>query len=1559
MATNTQNPVIVDEAEAIVPKAVPETATVGVDVVAPEQTDKDTASLKEQLSTPEGVEKLLKSMSGSVGIGSSIKTAPLKKEAAADLAAQMTAPTLDAKLEEAKSSGKTNIAGIDYDAVELEFLLADEFSRSDLQAEMNFMEGDISSEAKRPFERSKSFYVASDAEDDRITSAKAKTQKYLADIDATVAAYIPEQDLRDVITRNMYRGVTSVTGEKLRELYRGTVTGIPYLAGSNGLVRHASGALWDSVDRGTSFFDEFASRAPAMEGYFTAVNDMFEDMKLDLGQKATLGRAYNQTIRENLATEVSEGRMTPERFEELAFVIDETTGEQVPREFFTEDMAYDLFNLAYDDLNVFGKIVATGADVGVGWVSWSRTSIQKSAKLAKKIRSDYKDYADKIDEGLKAGGKDPMSRATNITDMARALEQNGNAVKFNTKLLSLAAHKEKVDARVDALAVDVAKARANLNAVEAEIDPGGMARLGITGKAPLVWRQAKAAVDQAEASHLRATLGSWVDPITKDNSKMWAYTTMGQFTARELLTEDSDMDPQLAEFIGAAGMYFGGGRLTDVILRDAPTLAGKIIDIPVTTKPQSQGWLARGTDFIIFGKLGLLGDRTLQDYNNLVFEPKMKRKMNAAELRGLKAIQTMFKNSSQEGREKMLSAAEAYQNMINDYMSYVKKYAPESADEIEKNLHTAFYNVGDISRLAALGKMEMSKLNLNNLGRSPDLDSLADYLSDKSVRFADENIALLKNMFADNNVTGAGADKIIDDLTKGMNAYKARRRSDAADLKIILDDMLANYGKHPNDNVGEHLFEKLNRINSDIAEILGEPYNETEAMYKLAMNITDNIAMRAEDLSNMDRGPAHMAAVSRNFEDLVDVNNSLITARGKSIYEPVRTYFKNSDTSIDMSNFVEEFVVNAGAEGSISRFFSPNGAFFKGADGRRVARAFEDMVHRTIGKDTVKDLRKALIESGESPSEIKMMSDLQIALMAEEAGSVKIFSAINGEELDLMTRQMKSYAATTKNDALAVVAGNIANELDTIFKTQDKEGFEILAKARQTYRTEVFERRRKGSVSDTITSQREGPARIATANRDASRYTIPLGKKNALEVLDDVTVQHIKNVMYQGTDSSTFIKSRTKLQAAVVQIETDFGVRGGPEGRSYFDLDDPNSSSMFNALQASVTASVEASYGIDEASKINNALSRGTRIGATTVEEATDVIDFSGLNDILKVEDSMMVLVKKGDTFTEVPLADMGHVYDYASDLSELYSKNASVRKAYDEGLANMKTLVASELSKGVLQLAEVEQTSFSKLSKIFPEVSAPQNVYSSLILSRGATVSDTIDDMTDAMLEANKGMERVDAEKTAKSFLKQTVLQGLLERADVRVTDKTLDKRDKVTGQVTSHAARKANSPGIPFDDIEENYDKFVDLFGEEHANSIKTIFKIFSKENKAADAIAGRTDKAVNIRGILGKTYNLARQQVGLTYTMGDLALRMAEDARIDLYRLIASNEHAALITAQMLKGMPVKKEDISQWERNLSVFVATELQTQGQVLEPYFERLEADLKSKTQEEEDNDEQ
>lgn len=1515
----------------IVPKGVEDVAV----LEAGEKQAVPVEEVSEELSV---TQKVLSGLTGDVGLGVTRRKIPIKKMAEEDIARQMQ-PTLETKIQEAQEKGFTVIAGQEYAADELQYIAQDPDEKAGLEELIQY---DFEVETTKPFVRSGQKYIPPTGSQ-TIDQAKDEIASYYNDIDMMMLPYLPEKELRQVVVNNLGRGVIDVTLQKLAEAGRGSVVGIPYIVN---LVPAATSSAYEAWIEGKGTFGEqFAARGPELTGQFESINDFIEENAiLGFGEGVTVGRAFNDSVRELLEKEVEEGRMTEDRFAELAFEFDPDTEQYVEREFFTDQQAQDLLNYMYEDLNTLGKIAATSADVVANFGSFGSQKAISAQVTRSTIRRIAKQNPDIVGE------------ATDLALVARRLEEAGKLAgeKINPKILNYAIYMERVDQRIMNLEDDVIKAKRKLSN---EIK-NGTAPVGSSNRKYL-----EAQVEQSEATFIRANLASKVTPFFAGEMKRAGIITMTQFGARELLAadagKDNGFDPQMAEFMGA---MFGvtANRPLSWTAGTIKNLAREIATVPGSTRDPN--FFSRTADFIVFGGMGVLNDKTVRNYDEFYFKPRNGRNMNAAEKRSLYEIIRIQKNSTQESRDAFYEQAVAFTEMRDRMLAFVRKQNPEGAEEFEAAMDAAFATVGQGTVMSALGRLDLSTFDTEAIRGKLTLENLGEYMDMRHVNFMESAVKNLRMMAEKNGYVGdIDLDQFVDSLQAGVVRYKEGVVADANRLNNQIDTIVETFGELSESEMTPEMLENMLEAKFLTSRVLGKDFNRMEDLNKMAEAAFSNLKNVQDVIKESRKDNEYFSRVSRNFENLIDLKDMLVSERRREIYEPVRNYFKNS-RPIDMSGFVEEFVVRAG-EDSIERFFSPVGSFFSGAQGRKVAKAMEDMVDKTIGKEGIRELRKAMIDNGMPAEQVRQYSNLQIALLAEKSGAAKVFQAVNGDEMDMLISTMKKYAQTTNKPELSKVATEIAKKLDDILENQDSEGFKELQKARSAYKRDS-DRIRKGGLSDIAENNRSGPKREEVAALDATSYPLKQGGKTALEVFDSEIAGLLRKIMAKGGDD---VLLTVALQEKIKRIANDFGA-GDHGGRPYFDLDNMDANAlggrvMFDSLVGGLTALTTATLAVSDLKKLEEAVTLAEKLGGPRAKQAAKLAneyDFTRLRNIFEIDNAVSVLVKKDGEFFEVPLIALDEAYENAFNLSEAYVRFDEIAKTYDTALKNFR-LEAKQLKDTInLETASLERQVYKKLEKSITGVVKTEKVYQDLITNLGLNFDDYAESAAQALVSSGIIKDIKLARRYSQTALRQIVLEGLMQRAGLSVkSDKSrfFTKKNKLTGEFEVVPAYEVKNPEQALVDLRDNKAKFVRIYGEEHYGFIYDVFNQIVATTRRAEGVRGNVQRQQTLAARLNKLYNVARGYVGLPYAAGDIAFRIAEDARIDLMKLIANDQNAARVTAQLLNGMPVSKKDLEEYGLSVQQYILREMAVMGLDISYHLDNVEREMKSNVETKDENE--
>lgn len=174
---------------------------------------------------------------------------------------------------------------------------------------------------------------------------------------------------------------------------------------------------------------------------------------------------------------------------------------------------------------------------------------------------------------------------------------------------------------------------------------------------------------------------------------------------------------------------------------------------------------------------------------------------------------------------------------------------------------------------------------------------------------------------------------------------------------------------------------------------------------------------------------------------------------------------------------------------------------------------------------------------------------------------------------------------------------------------------------------------------------------------------------------------------------------------------------------------------MFDVLQSTLTNSLMATYGLAERKKILNSMTASGRVGGTSVEKTmearTSPFDFSLLNNVLDIDDSVSVTIRKDGKFYEVPILLIDDVLEQANSLEYLASQNAALRTKYLEGLGRVEKLAKTATSEATDTASELSRTAFEQLQSVFPpNLQSAENIYKSMILSKGASYDELVQEM-------------------------------------------------------------------------------------------------------------------------------------------------------------------------------------------------------------------------------------
>jgi len=446
--------------------------------------------------------------------------------------------------------------------------------------------------------------------------------------------------------------------------------------------------------------------------------------------------------------------------------------------------------------------------------------------------------------------------------------------------------------------------------------------------------------------------------------------------------------------------------------------------------------------------------------------------------------------SSPAAREKILKAVDDYVELQDRIVS---QFPEESRDKAKELFTMSFAQSSNLGPLAALHAMSINKIDAKKL-KNMDATYMVELMEQADAQVRATELAL-DNFQEFVRVTDGIADResiqaMLDHTRNATAKFKddLNRRSEST--LEILGDIRKQVLSDPTIDVPEGFLDNLVEADVALKKRLGQIVDERKTIGEVVTDIYAGVTDRVSSLkSRRGKGRGYVAGLSRAMEDALDAHLESMSAKGKAAYNAVREAAKTAPP-IDMHDAVIDLMSKAG-ETDMARFFSPSGQFFAGRMGRIAYRTFDDMVKRTIPAETMGEIRQTLVANGFGQELVENMSDLEIALeMQRISPSFRPFAQANAYEVDEMRRAFRDYAYGVRESKpeLGREVQMFAANMDNLIRTQDGETFSLLTKARETYRSEIGDRLRRGSTVRKLDDARQGPEKREVDANSMTRY---------------------------------------------------------------------------------------------------------------------------------------------------------------------------------------------------------------------------------------------------------------------------------------------------------------------------------------------------------------------------------------------------------------------------------------------------------------------------------------
>ena len=1305
---------------------------------------------------------------------------------------------------------------------------------------------------------------------------------------------IPDRNVRQIIVDNYVTGdFFANLQERLAEQGRGFVAGLPLL----GVEAYgALEALEDYSMRGIPFMDAWEARRPERERqrqkYLEGLDNVLSG--------PTLAMHFNNEVNRIAKERFENGTITEEQYNDIAFV--EVGGELVPKQHFDEDTAYQLMDLAFNEMPEVAQIGVMLTENAVTGGFFGSSKAAKAEKELKKLKRLI--AADKTLQNL------PYSQVVQV------LKRRDTNFKVNEKLLDIGIGQEKVS---DQLKASYAKIQESNSKLEQ------MALDGLEKTADYKIELSKR--DNLIRMRNRAFVSGKTRPYLIAGARDAAVVSIGQFYARDILGES--IDPGAAEAVGFLAMNMGA--------KDLSIFAGKKLASGATSLLGFTGNTALrvtpdflGSGVSMFGRVANkvipLGDTTVNDYERLVFEPLNGRKMNLKERAALRRTVQQVQKLSPENKERFLDDIGRIADLEDIILS--TKAFPDEATRMRA--HQLFQmSVGQAAGITitaaanaatSINYKQLKKEGLNTLfdGKMVQRDQI------EQTKIALEAFAKHIAEFGDINRT-APIRRMLQGMQDMVNKQEVAIQRDFSIINQNLDTFITASAANILEPVDETFITSMRDMKVRLQGVLNETIDEEKALKEANAAWAKGTSQKLDEIEALRRDTLrHRNGLSRLLEQLALGRLEQLTARGDAAYARLNTYINTTDRPpIDIAEAVQD-MMNIAGESNIMFMFGRDGLFFTSAVGRKAQLTFNNMAQRafdSIDPEFKEFLEAKIIEKGIATAEqLQAMNKVDFALLAHSTGAMNIFGNVTLTEADTMRRAFRDYGYKVKNSNPAVGSRfkEFAEKLDNLIESQDEEGFQELLKARDEYAAAVGDTMREGGTFYKLKQSRVGGEKKNLALNAPTTYFYRTFQPT--DLFEDVT-DGVDRLMRNLNDRKK-LDVADDLNRAVAELQQAFG--DPVDGNIIFDLTDETVLENFNLIRRAVTESLQDRWFSDYIKAV-----RSPRVGAKIKPEET--YNFQRSTDLEFVNENSQVLVKrlnsKGEVeIVSVPLLDLDSLYK--TERLELERLEEGTKLA--QGFKGFQTRASTTMTriKADEALVSMERGQSLETIKILSNSDDGVKFFEKYIAGTGEDISVLKNRFVS--IAQQQGKSKAQAEKTFDDGVKALTFQGLLARGGYRANDALDTALDgsEYAGKTFHDSLSLVETLKNP--DVQEN---MLEVFDPEHIEYINAIAAYVHIQSARALVLSGGV-RGISTTEALSRAYNIAREMVSPLYVGSEIAIRIMQEMGAETLMMALDSKDAGRIMRNILEFPElVTPQDLKKFDTYLIQFMITHATRTGQ--------------------------
>ena len=1243
----------------------------------------------------------------------------------------------------------------------------------------------------------------------------------------------------------------------------------------------------------------------------------------------TLADAINEALYSEFKTQLDNGDITPDRFKQLTqttVTLPDGTEKPAPRMLVNEELAYTLLNESIDQLTESEQFFMIFADNTMGMSTIVKEKGLRAARHLKKTR-------ERVDEGIKKYTKENIQKikkgvnkydGLSLMETKALLLREGIEIKTNDMLINLALGNEKVTATI-------ARMVARRNELGKELTNLKMA--GVSPKS-LEYKKVEGEYNSIKGKIFRNRGQLRTAPYAREALSVSMPASVIQYGFTAALSgegEDSTMDFYSAQALGAITYALGGPLVINPVIRGVAGvtsyLARQAGDITYT-----MAQVLEDVGTIIKIPKGMLLNKDVEAFDAFV-KAERGTGLSASERKSIGYIFKLGANLSEENLNAVVKSMKDYKKLED---SITNRFPPEMQAKIAKSLRVSFGQASGLMWLQGIERSAYANIDIKDLKSLAHIDNIIDTqrVSEEQILIASRSLQNLKEMLmtSDNiNLSkGESTDKLILGIEKMIANAEINLVKSKSDLTSIVDESLVKLLENPDLDIDDAVHAVILNASEQVRGNLKGDLQQGSGIVQATDKVLEALRNRGKLIESNRRSPKHARRASLMMEDLLETLIVNYKAKAKAGYKELDKRMLDNNETIDMSSLLQKFKDDADPSTTLQKFFTKNGQFWASTLNKKLRMSLNDVAKRSLKNKfkettTEKLVRLAQTQYVGDPKDKKIndfyISDdadaLDVALWHTQNGDLKAFDAVPSEVQDIYAA-FRDFGYRQKDGSLGKAYADQAFEIDNLIKTQAPNYYEEHEIASSIYKSEIFDRQDgAGPLTDYLKS-RSKRVTEQTKKGEASgdNYKGVYMSKTPSQILKPIINKIETYIKNDGSDSTLGSEIFDDFQ----NLNKQLGDRSGTI--PVFDLDTEDGLKRFELIKSVITETMYANWGRKQVTAMELIDTKGV----VSLQKEMGGYNFRKLSETVLDETTefSMVQVKKDGVITEASLVDFTQMLVDEKDIVKQMGYHKELRTAY--GLfrtdANNKIKNIEKLVKETMLLRDNTIQKLQELTKF----KDPKSFFDNYVLN--GTV-ESLDKLKQGAI--NKGIP----EKDFDDAVKYLVLNGLTAQSNM----KTIPGKPLIAFDGTERVRQTMESPGAMLEimqreNVGEILDKFID---EEHKNFLLDISDYLNRMG-AVGANRTKVDgliRPMSINEVISRGFNLARGMVSPAYVGAEFAVRISQNAGIDMMKMAAGNKEAADIMANLLlHPEKIKGVEMSKFKTLITDFVFTELARQEYV-------------------------